>query len=77
MGCTRDKQFRNGLLGLPWIKTLRAIPFPVEKWMRTQRTSPKSTADLPSEFDLSFDAGYTLRQCRVAWQTLTNLGVSF
>lgn len=36
-----------------------------------------STADLPAEFDLSFDTGYTLRQCRVAWQTPMNLGVSF
>jgi len=36
-----------------------------------------STADLPDEFDLTFDAGRTLRKCRVAWQTLTNVGVSF
>jgi|HubBroStandDraft_1064217.scaffolds.fasta_scaffold123531_1 hypothetical protein len=36
-----------------------------------------STADLPPEFDLSFDTGHTLRKCRVAWQTLTNVGVSF
>ncbi len=36
-----------------------------------------STADLPSEFDLSFDTGLTLRKCRVAWQTITNVGVSF
>ena len=36
-----------------------------------------STADLPTEFDLSFDTGRTLRKCRVAWQSLTNVGVSF
>ena len=36
-----------------------------------------STADLPAEFDLSFDTGLTLRKCRVAWQTLTNVGISF
>ncbi len=36
-----------------------------------------STADLPAEFDLSFDTGYTLRHCCVAWRALTNLGVSF
>ena len=36
-----------------------------------------STADIPAEFDITFDTGRTLRQCRVAWQTLTNLGVSF
>ena len=36
-----------------------------------------STADLLDEFDLTFDAGRTLRKCRAAWQTLTNVGVSF
>jgi hypothetical protein len=36
-----------------------------------------STADLPAEFDLSFDTGLTLRKCRVAWQTITSVGVSF
>jgi len=36
-----------------------------------------STADLSVEFDLSFDTGRTLRKCRIAWQTLTNIGVSF
>ena len=36
-----------------------------------------STADLPDKFDLTFDTGRTLRKCRVAWQTPTNVGVSF
>jgi hypothetical protein len=36
-----------------------------------------STLDLPAEFDLSFDAGRTLRKCRIVWQTFTNVGVSF
>jgi len=36
-----------------------------------------STADLPAEFELSFDTGSKLRKCRIAWQTLTNAGVSF
>jgi hypothetical protein len=36
-----------------------------------------STADLSVEFDLSFDTGRTLRKCRIAWHTLTNVGVSF
>jgi hypothetical protein len=36
-----------------------------------------STADLSSEFDLSFDTGRTFRKCRVAWQTVTHVGVSF
>jgi hypothetical protein len=36
-----------------------------------------STADLPAEFDLSFNTGLTSRKCRIAWQTITNVGVSF
>jgi hypothetical protein len=36
-----------------------------------------STADLPAEFDLSFDTGLTRRKCRIAWQTITNVGVTF
>jgi hypothetical protein len=36
-----------------------------------------SVADLPAEFELSFDTGYTLRKCRVVWQNLTKVGVSF
>jgi len=36
-----------------------------------------STADLPAEFDLSFDTCLTSQKCRVAWQTVTNVGVSF
>ena len=36
-----------------------------------------STADLPTDFDLSFDTGRTSRKCRVVWQTLTDVGVSF
>jgi hypothetical protein len=36
-----------------------------------------STADFPKEFDLSFDTGHTFRKCRLAWQTCTDVGVSF
>ena len=36
-----------------------------------------STLDLPAEFDLSFDAGHTVRNCCIAWQTFTNVGVFF
>ena len=41
------------------------------------RLQLSSTTDLPDEFELTFDSGHTLRKCRVAWQTLTNVGVSF
>jgi hypothetical protein len=36
-----------------------------------------SSADIPAEFDLTFDTGRRLRQCRVAWRSLSNAGVSF
>ncbi len=36
-----------------------------------------SSADLPGEFDLAFATGHKLRQCRIAWRSLTNAGVSF
>jgi hypothetical protein len=36
-----------------------------------------SSADIPAEFDLAFDTGYRLRQCRIAWRSLTSAGVSF
>jgi hypothetical protein len=36
-----------------------------------------SSADLPAEFDLAFDTGHRLRQCRIAWRSQTNAGVSF
>jgi hypothetical protein len=41
------------------------------------RLQLSSTADLPNEFNLTFDTGHTLRKCRVAWQTPANVGVSF
>ena len=37
----------------------------------------QNAADLPVEFDLSFDTGHTRRKCRIAWRTPTNVGVSF
>ena len=36
-----------------------------------------SAADLPVEFDLTFDTGQKPRRCRLAWRGLTNVGVTF
>ena len=36
-----------------------------------------STAYIPDTFDLSFDAGRTLRSCRTAWRTGSQIGVEF
>jgi hypothetical protein len=36
-----------------------------------------STAYVPDTFDLTFDAGRTLRPCRAAWRTGTQIGVEF
>jgi hypothetical protein len=36
-----------------------------------------STAFVPDNFSLTFDAAHTLRACRVAWRTGTEIGVEF
>jgi PilZ domain len=36
-----------------------------------------STAFIPDKLALTFDAARTLRQCRVAWRTTTEIGVEF
>lgn len=37
---------------------------------------PTTTA-IPSIFELTFDAGRTLRVCHVVWRTMTEVGVEF
>ena len=36
-----------------------------------------STTSIPDIFELTFDAGRTLRPCRAAWRTATEIGVEF
>jgi PilZ domain-containing protein len=36
-----------------------------------------STAYIPENFSLTFDAARTLRTCRVAWRSSTEVGVEF
>jgi PilZ domain len=36
-----------------------------------------STSSVPDTFDLSFDSARTLRSCRVAWRTATEIGLQF
>jgi hypothetical protein len=36
-----------------------------------------STAYIPDNFSLTFDSARTLRACRVAWRTGTEIGVEF
>ena len=36
-----------------------------------------TTNAIPSNFDLTFDAGRTLRECHVIWRTTTEVGVAF
>jgi len=33
--------------------------------------------ELPEALGLTFDGGYTVRSCRIAWRTLTETGVEF
>ena len=37
----------------------------------------QSTVDLPEKFDLTFDGGYSFRQCRIVWRNVTETGVQF
>ena len=36
-----------------------------------------STSLIPDRFALTFDAAHTMRGCRVAWRSSTELGVEF
>jgi hypothetical protein len=37
----------------------------------------KNAAEIPDEFELTFDAARTLRACRVAWRSESRVGVAF
>jgi hypothetical protein len=36
-----------------------------------------STSSIPERFSLTFDAAHTMRGCRVAWRSATEVGVEF
>jgi hypothetical protein len=36
-----------------------------------------STCSIPDKFALTFDAAHTMRACRVAWRSATEIGVEF
>ena len=36
-----------------------------------------NTVDLPEALGLTFNGGYTVRPCRVAWRSVTETGVQF
>lgn len=36
-----------------------------------------NAANIPNELELTFDAGRTLRACRVAWRSDSRIGVAF
>jgi hypothetical protein len=36
-----------------------------------------STCSIPDKFGLTFDAAHTMRGCRVAWRSATEVGVEF
>jgi hypothetical protein len=36
-----------------------------------------NTVDLPKEFEMTFDGGYSIRPCRLVWRTPTETGVEF
>ena len=36
-----------------------------------------NTVGLPKDFEMTFDGGYSIRQCRLIWRTVTETGVEF
>jgi hypothetical protein len=36
-----------------------------------------NTVDLPKDFEMTFDGGYSIRPCRLVWRTVTETGVEF
>ena len=36
-----------------------------------------NTVDLPKDFEMTFDGGYSIRPCRLGWRTVTETGVEF
>ena len=36
-----------------------------------------NSVDLPKDFEMTFDGGYSIRQCRLIWRTVTETGVEF
>lgn len=36
-----------------------------------------NTIELPETLDLTLDAGFTIRPCRVAWRSVTETGLQF
>lgn len=41
------------------------------------RLALMSTCSIPDKFGLTFDAAHTMRACRVAWRSPTEVGVEF
>ena len=41
------------------------------------RVQIANTAELPESLSLTFDGGFTVRRCRVAWRSVTETGVQF
>jgi hypothetical protein len=42
-----------------------------------ERLAMMSTCSIPDRFSLTFDAAHTMRGCRVAWRSSTEIGVEF
>ena len=36
-----------------------------------------NTVELPKAFGLTFDGGYSIRDCRIVWRTVAETGVAF
>jgi hypothetical protein len=36
-----------------------------------------NTVELPKDFEMTFDGGYSVRPCRLVWRSVTESGVKF
>ena len=41
------------------------------------RVQIANTVELPKDFEMTFDGGYSIRPCRLVWRTVTETGVEF
>lgn len=71
----RSRVFKDAKLIVGTYSVIDCIVFNVTN--SGARIQIANTVELPGILDLTFDGGYTIRSCRIAWRTLTETGVEF
>lgn len=78
----RRRAVRTKVFLAAQIRTARRPPLVIDCVVRDvsplgARLELRDTSTLPNIFELTFDAGRTLRACHVVWRTPTDVGVEF